>query len=61
MTVKQLIEKLQEFPEDMPVATFDDIGQVSKDNPEWIKVQIHTWMHCNPPYDLPDFEYVNLD
>lgn len=61
MTVKQLIAKLKQYPDDMPVATFDDIGYHSKDNPDGINVSIHTWIHGNYPYDLPDFEYVNLE
>lgn len=39
MTVKQLKEKLNQFPDDMPVATFNDISWKSKDDPEWIEVK----------------------
>ena len=61
MTVKQLIEKLKEFPENMPVATFNAIKPKDIDDPEWIKVSIATWVHSNYPYDKPDFDYVNLE
>ena len=60
MTVKQLIEKLKEFPEDMPVATFDDICWSDIDNPEYIDVAKHTWEDKNPPCLKPSFDYVNL-
>ena len=61
MTVKQLIEKLKEFPENMPVATLNDINPEDIDDPEWIKISIVTWTHSNYPYDKPDFDYVNLE
>ena len=61
MTVKQLIDKLREFPEDMPVATFNDINPVDKDDPNWIRVDMRLWQHNNYPYDKPSFPYVNLE
>lgn len=61
MTVKQLIEKLREFPENMPVATFYDINPSDIDNPDFIEVSICTWEHSNFPYDKPSFDYVNLE
>ena len=61
MTVKQLIEKLKEFPENMPGATLNDINPEDRDDPEWIKVSIATWVHSNYPYNKPDFDYVNLE
>ena len=60
MTVAQLINKLQQFDPDLPVTIMDDIGWGSKNNPDDIKVSIHTWVHSNYPYDKPDFDYVNL-
>ena len=60
MTVKQLKQELDRFPDDMPVATFNDISWNSKDDPEWIQVTKCIWEHTNYPYDKPDFEYVNL-
>ena len=61
MTIAQLIDKLQQFDPQMPVTIMDDIGWYSKDNPDEIKVAIHTWVHSNYPYDKPDFNYVNLE
>lgn len=60
MTVKQLKEKLNEFPDDMPVATFNDISWQSKDDPNWIEVKKCVWECSNYLYDKPDFEYINL-
>ena len=61
MTVKQLIDELKQFPENMPVATICDIDWNTKDDPHWIKVQKQMWEHNNYPYDKEDFEYVNLE
>lgn len=61
MTIKQLIEKLKQFPEDAVVATFDDINWAAKDDPDWIKITERTWVHNNYPYDKPDFKYINLE
>ena len=61
MTVKQLIQELQKYPGDMPVATFNDISWATKDDPHWVRVGIATWVHDNYPYDKPDFQYVNLE
>ena len=60
LTVKQLIEELQKYPEDMPVATLGDIDWYAKDQPNWIEVKRCVWTHCNYPYDKEDFAYVNL-
>lgn len=61
MTVKQLIKKLEEFPEDMPVATTHSINPEDIDNPNFIEVSICTWEHDNYPYNKPNFDYVNLE
>ena len=61
MTVKQLIEKLKEFPEDMPVATWHEFSPSDADNPNFVDVKIVTWTHNNYPYDKPDCDYVNLE
>lgn len=52
MTVKELIEKLQEFPEDMEVVDmiFEDIETVCE----------KTWQHTNYPYDKPDKQVVMI-
>ena len=54
MTVKDLIEKLKQFPPDMPVATGYDVF-------EEVHVSIKTWVHTNYPYDKPDVEYVCIE
>lgn len=61
MTVKELKQELDKFPDDMPVATVGDIGWSTKDDPHWIKVTKKTWIHTNYPYDKPEFEYVDLE
>ena len=54
MTVKDLIEKLKQFPPDMPVATGYDVF-------EEVYVSIKTWTHTNYPYDKPDFHFVSIE
>lgn len=61
MTVAQLIEELKKWPQDMPIATMQDIGPSAALDPHWIKVSKKTWMHSNWPYDKPDFDYVDLE
>ena len=58
MTVEQLIEELKKFPQDMPVAT-DTNFQYPDGGP--LEVSIHTWIHSNYPYNLPDTDYVNIE
>ena len=61
MTVAQLIEELQKFPQDMPIAINDDISWVTKENPHHIFIERCTWIHSNWPYDKPEFDYINLE
>lgn len=61
MTVKQLIEELQKFPEDMPVTILNDISWVTKNDPHYLQVKQTTWEHTNYPYDKPDFHYINIE
>ena len=53
MTVKELIDKLKHFPEDMEVmdTTYMDIEDVCE----------RTWMHTNYPYDKPDKQVVIIN
>ena len=60
MTVAQLINRLQQFNPELPVAVGYDINYVTKDCPDYIEVVLCTWVHSNYPYDKPDFDYVNL-
>lgn len=52
MTVKELINKLKEYPEDMEVMVdYMDIESVYDG----------TWMHTNYPYDKPDKQVVIIN
>ncbi len=53
MTVKELINILKMYPEDMRVAIDDYIY-------DDIEVTESTWVHNNYPYDKPDVTYVKL-
>ena len=55
------MDKLKEFPEDLPIATWGDINWKSKDDPNFIKVTKETWTHQNYPYDKDNFDYINLE
>ena len=61
MTVQQLINELQKYPKDMPIAVYDNIDWIYKDKPDIIQVQKRIWIHNNYPYDKPDFLYINLE
>ena len=61
MTVKELIEELQKWPQEMPVATVQDIDWVTRYDPHWIRVSKKTYIHSNWPYDKPDFDYIDLE
>jgi len=61
MTVKELIEELQKWPQDMPVTILHEIDWVTRDDPHLIKVSKTTWTHTNWPYDKPDFDYIFLE
>lgn len=52
-TVKDLINILKEFPQDMPVAVWSDPH-------DEIEVEIKKWTHNNYPYDKPDIDYVAI-
>lgn len=54
MTVKDMIEKLKQFPEDMSIAVGYDVF-------DEIRIYIKTWSHTNYPYDRPDFQYVCIE
>ena len=58
MTVKELIEKLQTFPQDMPVGVDGDFYYP---NGYDLEVSVRTWVHGNYPYNLPDTDYVNIE
>ncbi len=58
MTIIQLIKKLQEFPEDMPVTTWNMIDPRSLDDPDSIEITVKRYEaeYKGGPY----FDYVNL-
>lgn len=53
MTVKELIERLKEFPEDMEV--MNDMYL------EIYNVRRGVWVHSNYPYDKPDREVIIIE
>ena len=53
MTVKELIYKLKQFPEDLEVM---DINYMDIE-----KVYETTWEHTNYPYDKPDKQVVIIE
>ena len=53
-TVKDLIEKLKELPQDMPIATYNDPFDT-------IVIKQRTWVHNNYPYNRPDLDYISLE
>lgn len=56
MTVKQLIDKLKEFPENMPVATWKLITLSDVSDPEFVGVSI---LDCECEDEI--FQYVNIE
>ena len=54
MSVKDLIDILLTFPQDMEVS-IDYAGN------DIDKVSIKTWTHDNYPYNLPDKDYVVIE
>jgi hypothetical protein len=58
MTVGELIRELQKYDEKLPVAIDGDIYFPPQTQ---ITVSVKTWEDSNYPYDLPDFDYLNLE
>lgn len=61
MTVGELIEELRKWPEDMPVGVWGDLQYPPEHPSNRLKVEKRTWVHTNYPYNLPDFDYVNIE
>lgn len=53
MTVKELIEKLEQFDPNMLVGVNYDVSSPT--------ICIRTWVDGNYPYDRPDFDYVSIE
>lgn len=52
-TVKDLINALEKYPQNMLVAVWTDPH-------DEIEIEIKTWTHDNYPYDKPDIDYVAI-
>lgn len=61
MTVKELIEELQKYPQDMPVATDGNIYYPPDSPYNKLEVSKRTWVESNYPYIDPDFDYINIE
>ena len=61
MTVGELIEKLKQFPLDMPVACDGNIYYPPDNGYYAIEVSQWTLVDNNYPYNRPDFEYINIE
>ena len=61
MTVGELINELKKWPEDMPVAVYGDIYYPPEHPSNKLTVEKRTWVHTNHPYNLPDFDYINIE
>lgn len=61
MTVKELIEELEKYPQDMPVTVDMAIMWPPEADCNKLEVSQRTWMDSNYPWDRPDFEYINIE
>jgi len=61
MTIKELIEELQKYPEDMPVAVDGNISYPPEADYNRLEVSKRTWVVSNYPYKDPDFDYINIE
>lgn len=62
MTVKELINELKKYPDDMIVGV-SEVHRDRKTNKPVsdIDLQIAHWEHTNYPYDLEDFDYLRIE
>lgn len=61
MTVGELIEELKKYPEEMPVAVDGCINYPPEYEGNKIEIRKRTWVDNNYPWNLPDFEYINIE
>ena len=61
MTVRELIEELEKYPQDMPVAVGMNIMYPPEADCNRLEVSQKTWVDSNYPWNKPDFEYVNIE
>jgi len=63
MTVKELIEELKKYPDDMIIAVGHDAWRSRQDHLPHSEIEIKKaeWIDSNYPYNEEDFEYLNLE
>lgn len=61
MIVRELIEELKKYPQDMPVAVGTNIMYPPESDYNKIKVSQRVWVDSNYPWNKPDFEYINIE
>lgn len=61
MIVRELIEELKKYPQDMPVAVGTNIMYPPESDYNKIKVSLRVWVDSNYPWNKPDFEYINIE
>ena len=61
MTIKELIEELEKWPLDMPVAIDYNIYYPPESKYNKLTVSKRTYIDSNYPYDNPDFDYINIE
>ena len=61
MTVKELIEELEKYQQDMPVAVDMSIMWPPESDNNKLKVSQRTWVDSNYPWNRPEFEYINIE
>ena len=61
MVVRELIEELEKYPQDMPVAVGTNIMYPPEADYNRLEVSQKTWVDSNYPWNKPDFEYINIE
>lgn len=61
MTVRELIEELKKYPQDMPVTVDMSIMWPPEAVNNKLEVSQRTWVDSNYPWNRPDFEYINIE
>lgn len=61
MIVRELIEELEKYPQDMPVAVGMNIMYPPEADYNRLEVSQKTWADSNYPWNKPDFEYINIE
>lgn len=61
MTVRELIEELKKYPQDMPVAVDMNIMYPPESDYNKLKVSQRVWVDSNHPWNRPLFDYINIE